>query len=243
MLITVVFFVWDKFPLAGVAVLSMLAMGAFECAPWANIFSGFSNTATIMLIGTSIIGGACFSTGLAEKIGKYILKFKRLNEAGFILIIVIAGTLLSAPLSGMAVMVMLMPIINAVAAETDGRICRKNVYLPLGIASVLGGNLTCIGSTSMLNASAMLGASYYGRSLSFFEPAKLGFIGALVGIAIPLLSRGRLERKIFDFDEPPIRVSSFSAENSEGRREPATVENDCCCACFCGNDGRLHSRA
>lgn len=217
MAVTVVFFVWEKFPLAGVAVFSMLAMGFFGCASYAEVFSGFSNTATIMLIGTSIIGGACFSTGLAEKISKVILKFKKLNEATFILIIVIAGTLLSAPLSGMAVMVMLMPIINAVAAESGGKIERKNVYLPLGIASVFGGNLTCIGSTSMLNASAMLGTSYYGREMRFFEPAPIGFICALVGIIIPLLSKGRLERKLFDFKEPPIRTSSFADEEAESR--------------------------
>lgn len=218
MAVTLVFFVWEKFPLAGVAVLSMLAMGAFGCASWGEVFSGFSNTATIMMIGTSIIGGACFSTGLAEKISRYILKFKKLNEASFILIIVIAGTFLSAPLSGMAVMVMLMPIINAVAAETNGKICRKNVYLPLGIASVFGGNLTCIGSTSMLNASAMLGSSYYGREMSFFEPATLGFIGALVGIVIPLISKGRFERKIFDFEEPPIRTSNFASEEEQNNQ-------------------------
>lgn len=215
MAVTLVFFIWEKFPLAGVAVFSMLAMGFFGCASYKEVFSGFSNTATLMLIGTSIIGGACFSTGLAEKISSYILRFKKLNEANFIFVIVIAGTLLSAPLSGMAVMVMLMPIINAVAAESGGKINRKNIYLPLGIASVFGGNLSCIGSTSMLNASAMLGDSYYGRELCFFEPALLGFIGAIVGIMVPFISKGRLERKIFDFEEPPIRTSSFASEEKK----------------------------
>lgn len=41
----------------------------------------------------------------------------------------------------------------------------------------------------------------------------------MVGIAIPLLSKGRLERKIFNFEEPPIRVSEFSTENA-GEKQP-----------------------
>ncbi len=217
MAVTLILFVSEKLPLAITATLSMVAMAFTGCVPYSQAFAGFSSTAVLMIIGTGIIGAACFSTGLADAIGKWVLKFDRLEESRFVLIIVIIGTLLSAPLSGIAVMVMLMPIIDAIAAKTNGRITRKNTYLPLGIATVLGGNLSAIGSTSMINASAMLGESYCGREFTFFEPAKLGFIGALVPVAMALIFKTKLQNKFFDFEGYSSKSSRIEKEDDKNR--------------------------
>ncbi len=167
--ITVILFASEKLPLSVVAILSMLAMAFTNCITFTEAFSGFSNTATLMIIGTGIIGEAFFTTGLSEKMGNAFLSMKKVNEKNFIILAVLLSFVLSTFLNALIVMALFMPIIDVIAAQSKGEFTRKNTYLPIGIAAVFGGNLSMVGSTSMLNASAMLEESYYGKAMNFFR--------------------------------------------------------------------------
>ena len=104
---------------------------------------------------------------------------------------------LSTFLNALIVMALFMPIIDVIAAQSKGEFTRKNTYLPIGIAAVFGGNLSVVGSTSMLNASAMLEESYYGKAMNFFEPAKLGLPCVIVCLLIFLIFGTKLQKKFF----------------------------------------------
>lgn len=136
-----------------------------------------------------------FTTGLADRIGRLIMRMDSLTEKRFVLLAVTVGARLAAVMNAMIVMAIFMPIISAISAKTDGHITRKNTYLPIAIAAVFGGNLAVSGSTSMLNASAMLGESYYGRSLNHFEPLPFALPGLTVCLIIFGLTGCRLQER------------------------------------------------
>lgn len=133
--------------------------------------------------------------------GNAFLSMKKVNEKNFIILAVLLSFVLSTFLNALIVMVLFMPIIDVIAAQLKGEFTRKNTYLPIGIAAVFGGNLSVVGSTSMLNASAMLEESYYGKAMNFFEPAKLGLPGVIVCLLIFLIFGTKLQKKFFDFDD------------------------------------------
>lgn len=217
--ITVILFASEKLPLSVVAILSMLAMAFTGCISFTEAFSGFSNTATLMIIGTGIIGEAFFTTGLSEKMGNAFLGMKKVNEKNFIILAVLASFVLSTFLNALIVMALFMPIIDVIASQSKGAFTRKNTYLPIGIAAVFGGNLSVVGSTSMLNASAMLEESYYGKAMNFFEPAKLGLPGVIVCLLIFILFGTKLQKKLFDFEDlTPDDTVIVAAGNSSAKQ-------------------------
>lgn len=217
MVITIVLYATEKIPLAVTALLSMLAMAYTGCISYSEAFSGFSNTATLMIVGAGIISEAVFTTGLADRIGQFIMSMDRLTEKRFVLAAVVISALLSAVINAMIVMALFMPIISAISDKTEGRITRKNTYLPIAIAAVFGGNLAVIGSSSMLNASAMLGQSYYGRPLDFFQPLPLALPGVAVCFIMFGLTGCRLQKKIFDF---PVTREAVLPENKKPEESP-----------------------
>lgn len=212
MALTLILFITEKLPLAVTAMLSAFAMAATGCISYDDAFAGFANTATLSVIGLSIIGESFFTTGLADKIGGLFLRNKNMTEKRFVLFVAVATALLSCLLNGLVVIAMFMPIIDSVAAKSEGRIQRKNVYLPAGIGAVFGGNLSNIGSSSMINASGQLAASYFGRPLRFLEPFPAGLAGTLVFIVLLAVFGTRLQHRFFDFEEEGTKLLALSKQ-------------------------------
>lgn len=223
MALTIILFITEKLPLAVTAMLSAFAMAATGCISYENAFAGFSNTATLSVIGLSIIGESFFTTGLADKIGGLFLRIKNMNERRFVLFVAITTAAISCLLNGLVVIAMFMPIIDSVAAKSEGRIKRKNVYLPAGIGAVFGGNLSNIGSSSMINASGQLADSYFGRPLSFLEPFPVGLAGTLVFIVLLAVLGTRLQDKFFDFEEAGAKLLNLSKQQMKEMKEAQVV--------------------
>lgn len=219
MVLTIILFVTEKLPLAVSSMLSAFAMAVTGCISYEDAFAGFANTATLAVIGLSIIGESFFTTGLADKVGGLFLRMKNMTERRFIVLVAIASCLISGLLNGLIVIAMFMPIIDSVAAKSGGRIKRKNVYLPAGIGAVFGGNLSNIGSTSMINASGMLADSYYGRPLAFLEPFPVGLAGCLVLVILVMILGTRLQDKFFDFEEKDVHLIEESKQQLEAMEE------------------------
>ncbi|MBE5940681.1 MAG: SLC13/DASS family transporter [Lachnospiraceae bacterium] len=211
-LVTIILFAIDKIPLAITSILAMLAMAFSGCISYQEAFSGFSNNATLFVIGISIISESFFSTGLTDKLGEWFLKNEKLNEKTFLIFAVIIGTFLSSVLNGMVIMALFIPIVNALAEKTNGKITKKNTYMPISFAALLGGNLSVIGSTSMITTSTLLGESWYGKEMNFFAPFFLGLPGALIGILIIIIFGTKLQEKFFTFSE--VKSEDVAVKNS-----------------------------
>lgn len=220
----IVSFVTQIIPLPLTAVLGALAMMVAGILTPAQAVANFGNDIVMLVVGVSTIGNAVFETGLASKIGNAITSFKPAarNEKMFLFIVLLVVMVLSAFLNNTATVAIFMPLVATVARTTKGVITKKNCYMAIGIASVVGGNLTLAGSTPQLVAQGFLTSMEGTRPLGFFELA----IGALPVAAIMLIyymTLGyKLQQKAFDFDDVPD-ADSASGEAAHFDRLHAVI--------------------
>lgn len=214
-----VLYATEVFPLAVTSLIAMAAMVLTGIIDWTEAFSGFSSSIVLMLIGVCIIGESFFTTGLAESIGNTLKKFASLKEKYFSTILYTVACLMSAFLNASAVMAILMPVVDSLVYSTKGKISRKHNYLPMGIGSIFGANLSIIGSTSMYMAHTLLKESN-GIGMSFFEPAFSSVIACIVGFVICITFGYSLQQKQFTFKEHlPEAMTMGENENQESEEE------------------------
>jgi cation transporter len=173
-LLMIVGFVSEIFPLSVTAMLGCLAFFVTGIIDSSTVFSGFSNDIVFMIAGTMIVGEAMFQTGAAQFIGKKIIKAVGYDERRMIFVLILAGGLLSAFTSNSSVMAMFLPLIRSVAASSNGKIRASHIVMPVGISTMVGGACTLVGSTPQLVAQGLLAESGV-RSFSFFELGYAGF--------------------------------------------------------------------
>lgn len=156
--ITMGLFIGRVFPMALTSVLCSLALGILlPSVKLSAIYSGFGTAPVYMIAGMTIVGDALFQTGVAQKIGIALSKMKICqNERAFTMMVVIVCVLMSAFMSDSGCIAMWMPIIAAVAAGSKGKIHSKMVIMPAGIACIVGGATTLVGSTSQNTANSFL---------------------------------------------------------------------------------------
>ena len=198
--VTMVLFVWGRFPLPVIAVGSALAMGVFGVIPFSSAFSGFSNDINLMVIGSMVVGEALFETGVARKLGSTIIKMVGTNERMFVVTCVVLSAVLSAFLSNTAVVAMMLPIVAAVAASSGGAITKKHSYMAIGFAANVGGGMTLVGSSPNVVLQGLLADAGL-ETMGFFD-LTLGSLPRLAFIILFYATFGyRLQKKVFNFEE------------------------------------------
>ena len=206
-----------KVPLSVTTVFAMLAMAMTGILTYTQAFSGFANSAVLLVAGMMIIGRACFTSGLAQRFGNLLYKYVGTNEKHFMIMVFLVSTLLAVFLNGALVVAMMIPIIDSVASQSEGRISRKQIYFPLGVASCIGNNLTTISATSMITAAGLVAAAGYGE-ISLFAPTLVNLPALIVVVIVYTLFIYRAQQKWFDFEEIPLPGSH--AEQREAKSDP-----------------------
>ena len=175
-ILTLIVFAIDKFPIGAVAMASSILLGITGCMSMSKVYSGWSSSLVIMLLGMMVVGYSMFKTGVVVLIGNAI-KNSRLaqSERGMMIIIMLISGALSSVLSNTATVATFIPLIGAIVAASGGKLHNKFLLMPLGYAAAIGGTLTLIGSTSQPMVNTVL------------EQNELGLLGMLdfVPAALP----------------------------------------------------------
>lgn len=212
----------QRIPIAVTALLGGLAMMLFGIIEPADVVSGFGSDTVMMVAGVIVIGNALFETGLATHVGALILRCRAAakNERIFLLIVLVIVTILSAFMSNTATVAIFMPLIASVAKVSNGVITKKNTYMAVGIASVLGGNLTLAGSTPQMIAQSILATTDGVREMTFFEMLK----GSLPLVIVMLLYYATigysLQKRVFNFPEE----TEYEGDPTEAERGKSPVK-------------------
>ena len=149
--------------------------------------SGFASAATITVLSMFVLSAGVQRTGIIQVVGAKIATVTRESELkqlgatiGFV-----------GPISGFinntAAVAILLPMVTDLAHE--GKTSPSKLLLPLSYASMFGGMLTVIGTSTNILASEISGR-LIGQSFSMFEFTALGAIVTVVGSAY-LLTVGR----------------------------------------------------
>lgn len=199
----VVLFVTELVPVSVAAVSGALAMGVLGLIPFQDAFSGFSNDVTMMLLGGTIVGTTLFETGMAQLLGDSMIRLIGLNERRFLVACVVVSGLLSAFLSNTAVVAMMLPVVDTIAAGSGGTIRRKNVYMAIGFSANIGGGMTLAGSPpNAIGQGLLMNAG--AESMGVFDltwasiPRFLFVVGFYAAVGY------RLQNKVFDFRETGV---------------------------------------
>ncbi len=155
LVVVIVLFITRIIPNAATAVLGCLLFAITGVCSLSDAFSGFSNSTVILMVGMMVVGIAMQDTGAAKLIGEKVAKLSRQNERLFILIAGLTSALLSTFLSNTAVIAIFLPIIASIS-QSDPKMKRMNLTLPVTLGAMFGGVCTLVGSTPQLTANGIL---------------------------------------------------------------------------------------
>lgn len=172
-----------------VALLVLVALALSGLVTPEEAVSGFSNPATVSVLAMLILSGGLTRTGAVANLGRTIARLGGRSEARLCLVVMAVGAVLSAFVNNTAVVAVLMPLTLRLAG--DAGVPPSRLLMPLSFASVLGGTMTLIGTSTNLLVDAL--ARREGLAgFTMFEFTPLGVILAAVGLVYMLLVGRRL---------------------------------------------------
>jgi len=148
------------------------------------LLSGFSNPALITVLALLVIGQGMVRTGVLDVAAHFVLGCCGSASWVSILAVLVTATLVSGFLNNIPVVVIFIPIMQALADRFD--MAPSKLMMPLSFAAILGGMTTLIGSGSnLLVNSALIGIDR--EPFGFFDFTVPGLVLAGVGLVYLLL--------------------------------------------------------
>jgi di/tricarboxylate transporter len=143
---------WIRMDVVALLVLCILVL--LQLVSPAEAISGFSNPAVITVWAMFIMSEGLTRAGIAETIGHQVIRLSGSNETQMIIVIMLVAGLLSAFMSNIGVVALLLPV-TVDAARRCG-IAPAKVLMPMAFGAMLGGLLTLIGTPPNLLVSTAL---------------------------------------------------------------------------------------
>ena len=195
-----ILYLTERHPVALTTTLGMMAMIVTGVLTFNEAFSCFGNTAVMLTLGMLIIVNSVLDSGIAAKSERFLEKLAGRSEKRFLLLVFISAALLSLFTTNSALVAVYMPFITAVALASNGKITRKNIYLPMAMGSLIGGTGSLTGSTPPLLANNML-ELHNQPTMRYFSTFPVAFSAIVVIGLCYWFFLYDLQKKWFDFDE------------------------------------------
>ena len=158
-IIALVLFTRDNIPLESSSLVILIVLVAgFELVPYvrdgevalraADFFAGFGNEALVAICALMMVGKALETTGALQPLATVVGKAWSTRPGLALLTTLVAGAILSAFMNNTPIVVLLMPIL--VGASLRSKFPVSEVMLPMGLATIVGGMATTIGTSTNL---------------------------------------------------------------------------------------------
>lgn len=187
---SIILFISEKIRADVVALLSLLALTLTGILSAEEAFSGFSNPAVITVWSVFIVSGGVTSSGIGDKIAHWLLRLAGKSQRRLTAMIMVTVGFLSAFMNNIGAVAILLPAVLTISKKTN--LAPSKLLIPLAWASLMGGNMTLIGTPPNILASGIL-ASYPNLTpFNFFDFTPMGLIVLTTGIVYMLLIGNRL---------------------------------------------------
>lgn len=126
-----IMYIVDRFPVALVTLLGMLAMIYCGVLPYQTAFSNFGSTPVLLTAGMVIIINAIIDSGVILRFEHVLQRLSKNGEKQFGTAVLISAGIISMFTNNSALVVMFMPFIASLARSTKGKVTKKHIYLRL----------------------------------------------------------------------------------------------------------------
>jgi len=163
--------------------------GADVSAALDNGLSGFASTATVTVLAMFILSEGVQRTGIIQRLGHWVSDITGDSESRQLGATIGIISPLSGFINNTAAVAILLPMVTDVAHRA--KVSPSKLLLALSYASMFGGMLTLIGtSTNILASDLFASLTDTGQGFGMFEFTSLGIVVTVVGAAY-LMSVGR----------------------------------------------------
>jgi len=179
-----VLFGTDKLRVDVVALLVLLTVTLVGLVGPVEVFAGFSNPAVITVWAVYIVSRGLFKTGVADILGKFILRLSGESEMRMIAVIMLACGTISAFMNNVGATAMLLPAVVSISRQTKMPVSK--LLIPLSFSSLLGGKLTLIGTPANILATSIVAENGL-PTFGFFDFAPIGLVVFGTGVLYMIL--------------------------------------------------------
>ncbi|MDJ0911548.1 MAG: SLC13 family permease [Woeseiaceae bacterium] len=180
LIISLILFISEIIRMDLVALLVLGALATTGLVSPNDALAGFSNSAVVTVWAMFILSEGLTRTGIADIIGRQVMRVAGKREVFLILVIMITGAVLSAFMNNIGVAALMLPVVVDIARRT--RIPPSRLLMPLAYSTLLGGLMTLIGTPpNLLIAESLTQNGYPSFGLFDFTPLGGGvmFVGVL----------------------------------------------------------------
>ncbi len=187
LILAVVLFVTEKLRMDLVALLVLGLLAVLRLVTPAEAVAGFSNTAVITVWAMFVISGGLTATGVANIVGRHVLRVAGQGERRLVLVVMLASLILSPFMNNVGVAAMMLPVVLGIARRTGHLPSR--LLMPMTYAVLLGGLTTLIGTPPNILASDAL-RDFGLEPFALFDYTPIGGALTVAGIAFMTLFSG-----------------------------------------------------
>ncbi len=179
LVISLVLFISEVIRMDVVALLVLGALAITGLVDSNEAFAGFSNSAVITVWAMFILSEGLTRTGIADIIGRQVMRLGGHREVTLIFVIMITGAVLSAFMNNIGVAALMLPVVVEVARRTG--VAASRLLMPLAYSTLLGGLTTLIGTPPNLLISESLVLGGY-EPFGLFDFTPMGGIVMVIGV-------------------------------------------------------------
>ena len=178
--VSLVLFISEVIRMDLVALLVLGALAMTGLVGPNEALAGFSNNAVVTVWAMFILSEGLTRTGIADIIGRQVMRLAGRREVPVIVVIMITGAVLSAFMNNIGVAALMLPVVVDIARRTH--IPPSRLLMPLAYSTLLGGLMTLIGTPPNLLISESMSQNGY-EPFKLFDFTPLGggvmFVGVL----------------------------------------------------------------
>jgi len=184
LVISLILFISEVIRMDVVALLVLGALAVTGLVDSNQAFAGFSNSAVITVWAMFILSEGLTRTGIADIIGRQVMRFGGRREMPLIFVIMITGAVLSAFMNNIGVAALMLPVVVEVARRTG--VAASRLLMPLAYSTLLGGLTTLIGTPPnlLVSESLVLGGH---EPFALFDFTPLGGAVMVIGVVFVVL--------------------------------------------------------
>ncbi|MBO1113823.1 SLC13 family permease [Bordetella petrii] len=169
-----------------VALLVLLLLPLSGSVTLREALEGFSNPNVILIACLFVIGEGLVRTGVAQRVGDWLIRHGGSSETRLIVMLMAAVGLMGSIMSSTAVVAIFIPIVLRIARQSA--MASRKMLMPMGMAAAISGMLTLVATTpNLIINSTLVYGGYQGFYFFDFTPIGLAIMAA--GIAYMLAAR------------------------------------------------------